>query len=599
MKRKLIYLSLLLSLTTAQCKKDPPSLTRGDVYNSGNYPSSMDQLFSVMIGNYSNLRSVPLFGYELLSKDMASMEHTSDVAYSGDASWNALSINNIVSSNGYADGLWAGLYRGVKNVNVFFDRAAFYKANYAKSAELSDIAYMEGESHFLRAYYYFNLECFFGESYMNNGAGGEKMGVPLTSLSNTLEGTQVSRNTVREVWDFIIADLKEAELLLKGKVWSADQQARVNEWAVKTLLGKAYLFTGDYANAKNYLKDVIDNSGKALMPYSKFRDAFNGKPENEYNEESIFEVNVDVDELAWGKFSTDIDLTTSQGLIWAPSFLGDDGTEDNAGALGFGNVFVHDKNLKRFGFNLPLWTLTDNPNFNNSSDPSPYNPRKIIDSNYRRQSLDIRSNKTADPRLYVCALQPWVDSVSDNGGISYKPVARYKEIPLSIRQNYYGWSFRKYATINNSLYAINARDGANIYVYRLADVYLMYAEACAMTGDNINALEYLNKVKRRAYDLPVNSTSLIDYTSLTDATKATDPVLSNDPLKYERWAELFNEGHWWFDVCRWRIGSQEAAYYQSSVAGGNILWDDAKSYVWPIPLNEINTNSKIKQNPGY
>lgn len=599
MKKKLVYICVLLSVTIVQCKKDPTTVSRGDVYNSENYPSKIDQLFSVMIGNYSNLRAVQLFGSDLIAKDMACMEHTCDLAYNGDASWNALSINNMATSNGYADGLWSGLYRGVKNVNVFFDRAAFYKDKYAKTAELGDIALMEGESHFLRAYYYFILECFYGESYMNNGSGGDKMGVPITTLTSTLEGTQVSRSTVKEVWDYIIADLKQAEILLKGKVWSGDQKARVNEWAVKTLLTKAYLFTGDYANAKIYAKDVIDNSGKSLMPYAKYKEAFNGKGENEYNEETIFEINVDVDELAWGKFSTDIDLTTSQGLIWAPSFLDGDGTEESANALGFGNVFVHDKNLKRFGFNLPIWTLVDNPNFDNSSDPSPYNPKKIIDPVYKQNSLNIRTNNTVDPRLYVCALQPWVDSVSDNGGSSYKPVARYKEIPESIRKNYYGWSFRKYATIINSLYNLNARDGANIYVYRLADVYLMYAEACSKTGDNANAIEYLNKVKRRAYSLPVNAPSAIDYLNLNSATKATDPVMANDPLKYERWAELFNEGHWWFDVCRWRIGSQEAAYYQTSVAGGNIQWSDNRSYVWPIPLNEINTNSKIKQSAGY
>ena len=77
-------------------------------------------------------------------------------------------------------------------------------------------------------------------------------------------------------------------------------------------------------------------------------------------------------------------------------------------------------------------------------------------------------------------------------------------------------------------------------------------------------------------------------------------MLGNNPLYYERWAELFAEGNWWFDVCRWKIGKSEAAYFGTAInVSGPFAFDENKSYVWPIPTNEINTNSKIKQNPGY
>jgi hypothetical protein len=132
----------------------------------------------------------------------------------------------------------------------------------------------------------------------------------------------------------------------------------------------------------------------------------------------------------------------------------------------------------------------------------------------------------------------------------------------------------------------------------MADVYLLYAEACLNTNDNTTALEYINKVHRRAYGYPVNSPSPVDYISLTDKTMANDPALANNPLRYERFAELFGEGTWWFDVCRWKIGAEEAAYY-SKTNGGPIMWDDNRSYAQPIPITEIQTNPSIKQNPGY
>ncbi len=78
---------------------------------------------------------------------------------------------------------------------------------------------------------------------------------------------------------------------------------------------------------------------------------------------------------------------------------------------------------------------------------------------------------------------------------------------------------------------------------------------------------------------------------------ATDAILKNNPLRYERWAELFAEGNWWFDVARWKIGPQEASYYQR-VRGGPIQFD-AWDYAQPIPNNEITANVSIQQNPGY
>ena len=139
-----------------------------------------------------------------------------------------------------------------------------------------------------------------------------------------------------------------------------------------------------------------------------------------------------------------------------------------------------------------------------------------------------------------------------------------------------------------------------MYFLRLPDVYLMYAEALSRgNGDKSTALEYINKVHRRAYAQPVDVPSKFDYKSLTDKTIAAGAgdIIANDPLKYERWAEFFGEGHWWFDVCRWKIGAQEQAYYKK-VKSGALNWADRK-YALPIPQDEINNNSKIKQNPGY
>src|ERR1700754_2477461 len=114
-------------------------------------------------------------------------------------------MNRLSVSNSYANDLWKGLYTGVKNANAFLERADFFEQNFMAPSELQQVNYMRGEAYFLRAYYYYLLECFFGESYISQAGGGDKKGVPIyTKIPVTLEETQQPRATVRQVWDLII-----------------------------------------------------------------------------------------------------------------------------------------------------------------------------------------------------------------------------------------------------------------------------------------------------------------------------------------------------------------------------------------------------------
>ena len=594
---------LLALVLAAGCTKDPGELAQPDKFSSANYPASLAALSGVLTPAYANIRSYELNGFQLLCKDHACSEHVADLAYGGEQSWTELALNHLSVNNSYANDLWKGLYVGVKDATAFLDRADFYEKNGMQASEQQAVNTLRGEAYFLRAWYYFQLECFYGEGYVGASGGSDKMGVPLfTSLPNSLEATQQPRASARAVWDQIISDLQKSADLLKGVQRTGADQGRVTEWAAKGLLGKAYVFTQDWAKAKPVLLDVITNSGKALMPYEKFRNAFNAQSKNEFNEESLFELNVDRTTAGYGIFvdGANANLTTSQGLIWSPSLLGDDGTENGANNnLGYGNEFIHDKNLLRYGYNLPIYSLVPNPRFDASKPASPANIPQVLDPVTKQQSLALRRNKTTDPRLYVAALQPWVDSVSRDGA-TYRPVVKYSGIGGSIKPLFQGWSLKKFTTTDNNIFAYSAADGANYYLLRLADVYLLYAEACANSGDQTNALEYLNKVKRRAYSQPIDAPSSFDYKSLTDKTMAIDANLATNPLYYERWAELFDEGHWWFDVGRWRIGAGEAAYFGTTLpTGGKIEWDEKRSYSFPIPNNEISTNSKVVQNPGY
>jgi hypothetical protein len=604
---KKIFTAILALILLAGCKKDPSMVAPTDRVSTGSFPNTLAELNTVLNPAYGNLKSIGLYGFELMPKALENSVHAGDANYNGDAAWNEMTANNLSVTNGKSQNAWTALYAGVTVCNVTLEAADFFEANKATPAQKADIDAVRGQAKFFRAFYYMHLETLFGEAYIKAGGVNEgKKGVPLyTEVPKNVAATQQPRATTKAVWDFIKKDLQDAALLLDNKVWGATEIARVTEWSAKALLGKAYVFTEDWANAKTTLLDVITNSGKTLMPYAKYRNAFNGNQANEFNEESLFELNVDPDNRGnYGPWGGTPNASTLNGVIWSPYILSLAGTETGSRPLGYGgNLGVHDKNITRFGYPLGYYTLVANPAFNNALPPSPSNPAQIMDPAYRVQAQAVRTNKTADPRLYVNLVQPWLDVINvDWEGSPRVDVPVSKPDYLAGQPNTYGWGFRKYAAIDYHLNIVNY-DKWNWYFLRMADVYLLYAEAAIGSNDLVTGLEYINKVHRRAYDLPINGPSVRDYASLSAATPAiADPVLGTNPLRYERWAELFHEGHWWFDVCRWRLGPQEAAFYGTARnLTTPLTFNEGKSYSWPIPLTEFNANAQIagQQNPGY
>ncbi len=606
MLKKLYIATLATMFIVAGCKKDPKNVGPTNAFSTSTYPSTVPELQSVLASCYANLRDQGIFGFHFLPKALSNSMHTVNSVYGADPWWNEMANTNLSVGNQYSGEAWTALYVGIKNCNVVIYAANVYKQNKG-NADQASVDHILGQAYCLRGWYYMQLECLFGQSYMQaGGAGGEQLGVPIYSqLPSSLAQTQVSRSSVKDTWAQIEGDFKQAASLLKGQVWGAADEARVTEWTAEGLLGKAYVYNQDWANAKTVLQDVIQHSGKSLMPYSTYHDAFNGN--NKFNTESLFELYIDPNpQGGYGIYSGAANSSTINGLIWAPFSFGGyhsdgslfNGTEGDVAPTGYGNEFVHDQNVLRFGYSIGSnYALVDNPKFDPSKAASFRNPKQIMDPAYKTQALAVRTNQTADPRLYVSAMQPWIDSIRFDG-TNYALVSKPNN--FANNPNVYGWAMRKYAPITYNENSING-DAWDYYILRLADVYLLYAEASIGSGDNATGVEYLNKVKRRAYGYPVDAVSPVDYASTTAKTSAiNDPVLGNNPLYYERWAELFNEGSWWFDVCRWRIGKSEAAYFGTAVnVNGPFKWDDNKSYVWPIPLSEINTNGKIKQNPGY
>ncbi len=572
------YIVLLMTGLLLGCSTDFLELEDPNNLVESNYPTSAADIEQLLQGAYGTQHAFGLYGHTMLAKNLFCWDHTQDMAWLGTQTWINLAQNDTRASDPFLQDTWNDSYKGVQRANTILEIVERFRTEDAHGVTPEQLNTFEGQAHYLRAWFYFNLISIWGETFIIDGQGRDGAGVPLiTTVAGSNDETAIGRSSVGEVWDFIIGELKQAESLLENTSWSGADIYKVNVWSIRAFLGKVYAFTDDWQSARTYLQDVVENSGKSLVPFQVYKDMFNG--ENEFNSESLIEIPLTDD--VGGNANTDLTTGSWIGMIIAPSWANDAGSPVGSG---WSNAFPHRKNLRRFGYGLAHYfdAGVTEANANN------------VRAGYVDEANAVRENKSVDPRLWVAMLQPYVDFMTV-GGIQ-RAISHYHD---GVEVQMDAWSFRKYVYLKNNQTSVR-NFGANIYFLRLADVYLLYAEALIETGDPVLGLEFVNKVKRRAYDYPVDAPSPVDYASLTSQTMANDPVLQNDPLKYERFAELFGEGHKWFDTRRWQTGAAEATYYES-VRGGSINWEDT-DYAQPIPTLEIETNPAIEfadQNPGY
>ena len=121
----------------------------------------------------------------------------------------------------------------------------------------------------------------------------------------------------------------------------------------------------------------------------------------------------------------------------------------------------------------------------------------------------------------------------------------------------------------------------NVPVLRLAEMHLILAEA---VGQTTEGLEAINKVRRRAFGLPINTPS-----PARDLTLAT-PNFTAAVLRERRY-ELAFEMDRWFDLKRTNTLLTNPDAVAKGIKPFNVLM--------PIPQAERDVNPNLTQNPGY
>ncbi|WP_242158558.1 RagB/SusD family nutrient uptake outer membrane protein [Aestuariivivens sediminis] len=162
----------------------------------------------------------------------------------------------------------------------------------------------------------------------------------------------------------------------------------------------------------------------------------------------------------------------------------------------------------------------------------------------------------------------------------------------------HGYSIYKFRNVDRNGVPIlqkntnNSASDVDFPVFRLAEIYFIYAEAVlrgGTGGDIAIALSYINRIRGRAYG--DNPDSTLGNISLSDLT--LDFILD------ERARELLWEGHRRTDLIRYnRFTTADYLWeWKGGVKSGTSV--DSKYNLFPIPISDLLTNPNLKQNPGY
>lgn len=146
-------------------------------------------------------------------------------------------------------------------------------------------------------------------------------------------------------------------------------------------------------------------------------------------------------------------------------------------------------------------------------------------------------------------------------------------------------------------------------VVRLADLYLLYAEALNESSGPAASYEWVNKVRSRAgLDGVVESWTAASINPGKPSTKEG----MRDIIQQERMIELVFEGQRFWDLRRWKRASE---FLNKEVKGWNIEGETTdtyykvitygsyrflkRDYLWPISETDLINNTNLIQNPGW
>lgn len=409
------------------------------------------------------------------------------------------------------------------------------------------------EAKFIRAFCHYELTTLWGN-------------VPLVDhVLATADEQQIENSTQEKLWAFIEQDLNDAlacpDLTKKKSLTQKDGAARITDAAVRTLLGKAYLWNKKYHEAKEALGPIIDSNNYKLVDDINVFYHTTGNDCPEYIWEFIRHADFNNPTYQYGWYAIDANWMFNCGMGGGPECR---------------NYFEF--NHEGYGWGI-FWPTKD-----------------LYEAYVAEEGVNgyrLNSNiKTFDQVVAMNIYFDWdQDLFAQEGYFRMKWLPTLSDEPKL--NNYYGVM-------------------SNTPVFRYADVVLLMAEACLNDGDAGQAETLLNQVRTRAHLAPKSGITMDDIKLERRLELAMEGMRFQD---LKRWGDLptayANKGK---KLCKLHIKPDETNDYTTAEGIYNAHYDVSVEYydnklkncgwqdtdiVLPFPETEIVTNRKIKQNPGY
>ncbi len=378
----------------------------------------------------------------------------------GGPGYNVVDPVSMNASDADITSYWRGAYKGINTANILIQNVD----NLGTTATTAQLSY-KGEALYFRALIYYNLAARYG-------------GVPILLKSTT---DAVQRSTEAQVWAQIKSDLVAARSL----IGTFSNNLYVSEQAVKALMARVYLATGDNANAITYADSLINYSS------SKFA------------------------------LSTD-------SISYSTMFTAGSASKEIIFALANNSTANTHSFLSQVNDTKATW---------------PYSPSTFTYKN-----------------LYSDAVTPLIKTGDK------RKAAVFSSDPTRIIKFPNGKAGQQLAVSSNPI-------ATPIIISRLAEMYLIKAEAQGVSAGAVTLTSYLNNRYKAA-------PSAASVAALT--TSQYQDLILNELRR-----EFFAEGHWWYDIKR--TGRTDLL---TTLNGRTYL------LYYPIPQTEKDL-AGYTQNPGY
>lgn len=510
---------------------------------------------------------------------------------------------------------WEQNYKGINQATIFIENI---DRNVELSAATKDI--MKAEARFLRAYFYYLLLKRYGPVFV----WGDR------APDSKIDPTTVDRISLQTNVDFIVSEFDKASAVLPQEITDQAWYGRLTKGAVMAAKSELLLYMARplFNGAKLYI-GIRNKSGEFLFPQTADPNkwelaAKSAKALIDLNVYALYQDNKETNsfrraiksymgiyfdkwnsEIIWGRWSDD---GFNYNVRTAPP---------RVVTMGWGGYAPSLKLVDSY----PMASSGRYPITGYSSNGQPIIDEKSgyqetgFTDNYVHPLDNFASFKAhnscvgRDARFYASILangmywtnpkpQPRQVTFFDGGTSSYTKTGDCVKS---------GYLWRRMSDPTNDIEAGNWGQFAWPY-YRLAEIYLNYAEACneKPARDEVEALKYINLVRKRS--------------GLNDLEVAYPEVRGNKELlrvllRKERMVELAFEGHRYPDLRTWMIAEEEMnePYYTRNVAATSYesSWErtkdvfpgkrsfQAKHYFFPIQQKQLSEMINITQNYGW